>query len=155
MSNLSVLNMLTGWPGCSLWSVQREMMQNTLAINTCLVLNANWHSHQCFSTCPLHQSLRQPTNTKTPVYGIPGGIDIKFSDAEYSGGGIYSSTAVSPASWTECCICDIAEPYIHNASNFDTLSWKCKIKVKASHTDYRSLGLELIPVYRQSARRWL
>jgi len=28
-------------------------------------------------------------------------------------------------------------------------------KVKASHTRYRALGLELIPVYRQSARRWL
>ena len=30
----------------------------------------------------------------------------------------------------------------------------CK-KVKASHTRYRALGPELIPVYRQSARRWL
>ena len=28
-----------------------------------------------------------------------------------------------------------------------------KGKVKASHTRYRALGLELIPVYRQSARR--
>jgi len=28
-------------------------------------------------------------------------------------------------------------------------------KVKLSHTRYRALGLELIPVYRQSARRWL
>ena len=27
-------------------------------------------------------------------------------------------------------------------------------KVKASHTRYRALGQELIPVYRQSARRW-
>jgi len=26
---------------------------------------------------------------------------------------------------------------------------------KASHTRYRALGLQLIPVYRQSARRWL
>ena len=30
-----------------------------------------------------------------------------------------------------------------------------RIKVKASHTCYRTLGSELIPVYRQSARRWL
>jgi len=30
-----------------------------------------------------------------------------------------------------------------------------KVKVKASHTWYRALGLELILVYRQSARRWL
>jgi len=32
-----------------------------------------------------------------------------------------------------------------------------KAKVKASHrpTRYRALSLELIPVYRQSARRWL
>jgi len=29
-----------------------------------------------------------------------------------------------------------------------------KVKVKASHTRYRALGPELIPVYRQSARRW-
>jgi len=28
-------------------------------------------------------------------------------------------------------------------------------KVKASHTRYRALGPELIPMYRQSARRWL
>jgi len=28
-------------------------------------------------------------------------------------------------------------------------------KVKASHTRYRVLDLELIPVYRQSARGWL
>jgi len=28
-------------------------------------------------------------------------------------------------------------------------------KVKAYHTHYRALGPELIPVYRQSARRWL
>jgi len=29
------------------------------------------------------------------------------------------------------------------------------VKVKFSHTCYRVLGLELIPVYRQAARRWL
>jgi len=28
-------------------------------------------------------------------------------------------------------------------------------RVKASHTRYRALGLELIPVYRQSAHKWL
>ena len=28
-------------------------------------------------------------------------------------------------------------------------------KIKFSHTHYRALGPELIPVYRQSARRWL
>jgi len=28
-------------------------------------------------------------------------------------------------------------------------------KVKATHTRYRALGPELIPVYRQSDRRWL
>jgi len=28
-----------------------------------------------------------------------------------------------------------------------------KVKVKASHTHYRALGPELIPVYRQSAHR--
>jgi len=30
-----------------------------------------------------------------------------------------------------------------------------KVKVKFSHTHYRALGPELIPMYRQSARRWL
>ena len=35
-----------------------------------------------------------------------------------------------------------------------TLNKKSK-KVKASHTRYRALASELIPVYRQSARRWL
>ena len=33
-------------------------------------------------------------------------------------------------------------------------AWPLK-KVKFSHTRYRALGPELIPVYRQSARRWL
>ena len=31
---------------------------------------------------------------------------------------------------------------------------RLKVKVKFSHTRYRVLGPELIPVYRQSARRW-
>ena len=35
------------------------------------------------------------------------------------------------------------------------LPWDLVKKVKASHTRYRALGPELIPVYRQSARRWL
>ena len=30
-----------------------------------------------------------------------------------------------------------------------------EVKIKASHTRYRALGPELIPVYRQSAYRWL
>ena len=32
--------------------------------------------------------------------------------------------------------------------------WGGKVKVKFSHTRYWALGPELIPVYRQSARRW-
>jgi len=32
---------------------------------------------------------------------------------------------------------------------------RCKKKLKASHTCYRALGPELIPVYRRLARRWL
>ena len=33
--------------------------------------------------------------------------------------------------------------------------WECRSKkVKFSHTRYRALGPQLIPVYRQSARRW-
>jgi len=35
----------------------------------------------------------------------------------------------------------------------DVGAWSLK-KVKFSHTRYRALGPELIPVYRQSARRW-
>jgi len=30
-----------------------------------------------------------------------------------------------------------------------------KVKVKFFYIRYRALGLKLIPVYRQSARRWL
>ena len=33
--------------------------------------------------------------------------------------------------------------------------WLCKANVYASHAHYRALGSQLIPVYRQSARRWL
>ena len=35
-----------------------------------------------------------------------------------------------------------------------TAERRVKVKVKFSHTRYRALGPELIPVYRQSARRW-
>ena len=34
-----------------------------------------------------------------------------------------------------------------------TTTTTTKVKVKFSHTRYRALGPELIPVYRQSARR--
>jgi len=36
---------------------------------------------------------------------------------------------------------------------FLSLLFSSKVKVKFSHTRYRALGPELIPVYRQSARR--
>jgi len=41
------------------------------------------------------------------------------------------------------------------AAASDVDYWRClvKVKVKASHTRYRALGSELIPVYRQSACR--
>jgi len=35
-----------------------------------------------------------------------------------------------------------------------TIVFAVKVKLKASHTRHRALGPELIPVYRQSARRW-
>ena len=38
-------------------------------------------------------------------------------------------------------------------SKLDRLKYTKKAKVKASHTRYRALGPELIPVYRQSACR--
>ena len=42
-----------------------------------------------------------------------------------------------------------------NSCNRQTLKvLEKRSKVKAFHTRYRALGLELIPVYRQSARRW-
>jgi len=39
------------------------------------------------------------------------------------------------------------------AAPITRLSSAVKVKVKFSHTRYRALGPELIPVYRQSARR--
>ena len=50
-----------------------------------------------------------------------------------------------------CCSCDTGgtPASLHTHTRYDT------IKVnKFSHTRYRALGPELIPVYRQSARRW-
>jgi len=41
----------------------------------------------------------------------------------------------------------------NNNSSHSTLY--AKLKVKTSHTRCRALGPELIPVYRQSACRWL
>ena len=39
-------------------------------------------------------------------------------------------------------------------NNYFFLGGGKKLRVKFSHTRYRALGPELIPVYRQSARRW-
>jgi len=39
------------------------------------------------------------------------------------------------------------------SDNIPTCLDTVKVKVKFSHTRYRALGPELIPVYRQSARR--
>ena len=46
----------------------------------------------------------------------------------------------------------ISQPIVLNSCS-EVLTGKEK-KVKFSHTRYRALGPELIPVYRQSARRW-
>ena len=43
--------------------------------------------------------------------------------------------------------------YTHLRTYSEYHSVKVKLKVKFSHTSYRALGPELIPVYRQSARR--
>ena len=46
-------------------------------------------------------------------------------------------------------------PYIVNQNRtFVFFGGGKKVRVKFSHTRHRALGLELIPVYRQSARRW-
>jgi len=45
--------------------------------------------------------------------------------------------------------------YVRRSSRDKLIQSSLKVKVKASHTRYRALGPELIPVYRQSARRWL
>ena len=52
-----------------------------------------------------------------------------------------------------CCNTDDIddEPDFWNACQLKCCNIK---KVKFSHTRYRALGPELIPVYRQSARRW-
>ena len=57
------------------------------------------------------------------------------------------------------CIAQVALQ--HNASalitdkqQWHSIAFHHSVKVKFSHTRYRALGRELIPVYRQSARRW-
>jgi len=40
-----------------------------------------------------------------------------------------------------------------DAVNVYIIDVKCKKSIKFSYTRYRALGLKLIPVYRQSARR--
>ena len=42
---------------------------------------------------------------------------------------------------------------VESASPDRLAKFEGKVKVKFSHTRYRALGPELIPVYRQSARR--
>ena len=68
-----------------------------------------------------------------------------------------------------CSICYCLVPVInlvsrHSCKTHRVLQTQClnssnlhinKLKAKFSHTRYRALGPELIPLYRQSARRWL
>ena len=42
----------------------------------------------------------------------------------------------------------------HNLKDYISV-FNINVKVKVSHTRYQALGPELIPMYRQSARRWL
>jgi len=49
-----------------------------------------------------------------------------------------------------------AEVTWHGTASFfppASVHFICQVKVKFSHTRYRALGPELIPVYKQSARR--
>jgi len=56
-----------------------------------------------------------------------------------------------------CSHFTLGNPKSHFSSIHNTSDYLChltrKVKVKFSHTRYRALGPELIPVYRQSARR--
>ena len=54
----------------------------------------------------------------------------------------YSSTSATPISW-------LVQSATRPSTSF------IPVYSKASHTRYRELGPELIPVYRQSARSWL
>ena len=47
----------------------------------------------------------------------------------------------------------LVQPFLH--SLWQSVPIVYNKKVKAPHTRHRALGPELIPVYRQSARRWL
>jgi len=70
---------------------------------------------------------------------------------------VFSRDMVSPKQSLDLC------SYLHCRSSVKCFQWlmtaQCtkslKVKVKFSHTRFRALGPELIPVYRQSARRWL
>ena len=72
----------------------------------------------------------------------------------YSPPGLYRKTASVSILDTQCCAMLLdAILCAHIAKNFRAkIDYKGK-KVKFSHTRYRALGPELIPVYRQSARR--
>ena len=54
------------------------------------------------------------------------------------------------------CECNIHGIYMQRLQALQVLvkRYAEKVKVKFSHTRYRALGPELIPEYRQSARRW-
>ena len=65
---------------------------------------------------------------------------------------MYWSVVIDCRLWYQKCFSSrINLHMLHECTVLSSLS--CK-KVKFSHTRYRALGLELIPVYRQSARRW-
>jgi len=58
-----------------------------------------------------------------------------------------------------CTCTESSSKRIRKATNIQQVKYYVifyiKVKVKFSYTCYRELGLELIPVYKQSARRWL
>ena len=52
------------------------------------------------------------------------------------------------------CVYETSKANWHSRMNLSYKIQSLRVKVKFSHTRYRALGPELIPVHRQSARRW-
>ena len=61
-------------------------------------------------------------------------------------------TARLPSHWQR--VADFSSLTTYGLKSWNCWLWVTK-KLKASHTCYRALGPDLIPVYRQSARRWV
>ena len=109
-----------------------------------------------------HQSQVTPAHTHTPIYTRMHTRTLgqrRYVRVKPQSGRLDCDVLIITARLTNPSHCRLSSTLVTSVTNQNmhqtslVISLVCKVKVKASHTRYRALGPELIPVYRQSSCR--